>query len=77
MSNAATTGLKHFTRGGQVALHAVRMFGQIIAKIVLFFIISMAVSISLLWYKNTDAYDRELTFAYAKSAFYMGLSSGE
>jgi len=65
MSIFQTSSIGNFTRGGQTAIHFLRMIGQVISKFMALGILTLLLSIGGIFWYSTTSYERYVTVKYA------------
>ena len=69
MNNNKASDIKNYTRGGQITLHNIRMFIQIINKVVLISAILFLLVTGLMAWMTISEYERYVSQEYAWSTF--------
>ncbi|MGI9214881.1 MAG: hypothetical protein ACR2HS_04375, partial [Gammaproteobacteria bacterium] len=68
---------KNYTRGGQVTIHSIRMFGQVSKRILLIAAIIYLATIGYHLYKNTNNYQWYLLGSYSCAQVKLRLQSNQ
>ena len=68
--------MKNYIRGGQIALHFYRMFQQINGRVLKVTLIAFLVASSILIYRGTTPYEREIFWHYYFAELHQSISGG-